>query len=223
MIDPTTLSFGKMSGLLPAIIQDATTRQVLMLGYMNREALEKTFTEGRVHFWSRSKNRLWLKGETSGHFLQVVDIAVDCDNDALLVLVNPHGPTCHLGNVRCFVFQDDGDKNDNPDLLFLNYLFKLLQERKINPTVGSYTSQLFSEGLGKILMKIAEESDEVILAAEQESQQRLVEESCDLLYHLLVLLVEKNILLDHLMEELKRRHTFGCHLERSEGSSLRSG
>lgn len=184
------------NGLIPAIVQDADTLQVLMLGFMNEEALEKTIADGRVTFFSRSKNRLWQKGETSGNFLKVIEIKEDCDNDSLLILARPQGPTCHTGTPSCF--------GKSPfDLL---QLFQLINQRKNAMPKNSYTSSLFTAGLDKILAKIEEESKEVVRAAQSEGKQRLIEESCDVLYHLFVLLSNEAITMAEVQEELKKRH-----------------
>ncbi|MFA7686188.1 MAG: bifunctional phosphoribosyl-AMP cyclohydrolase/phosphoribosyl-ATP diphosphatase HisIE [Candidatus Gracilibacteria bacterium] len=193
------LNFKKLNGLVPAIIQDSCTQQVLMLGFMNEEAYKKTLKSRRVTFWSRTKKRLWQKGETSGNFLEVVKIKVDCDNDTLLILAKPNGPTCHTGKYSCF-----GDKENNT--MFLNELFELIKDRKQNMPVDSYTTFLFNRGLNGIIKKVGEESLEVIIAAKSETKKRLIEESGDLLYHLLVLLAEKEVEINDIMKELLKRH-----------------
>ena len=190
------LDFSKIDGLVPAIVQDAETLQVLMLGFMNKDALGKTLAEGRVTFFSRSKNRLWQKGETSGNFLKVVEIKVDCDSDSLLILAKPEGPTCHTGTESCF------GKSE----FDLTQLFKLIKERKLKMPENSYTSSLFSDGLDKIIAKIEEEAEEVVRAAKSEGKQRLVEESCDLLYHLFVLLNNEGVTIADIKKELNNRH-----------------
>lgn len=190
------LDFCKINGLVPAIVQDVETLQVLMLGFMNKEALEKTLAEGKVTFFSRSKNRLWQKGETSGNFLEVIEIKPDCDNDSLLILAKPEGPTCHTGTESCF---------GKPEFDLIK-LFKLIKERKEKMPENSYTSSLFNDGLDKIIAKIEEEAEEVVLAAKSEGKQRLIEESCDLLYHLFVLLNNENVTIADIQEELKKRH-----------------
>lgn len=190
------LDFEKMNGLVPAIVQDAETLEVLMLGFMNPEALEKTVADGKVTFFSRSKGRLWQKGESSGNFLQVVDIKMDCDNDSLLILAKPEGPTCHSGAQSCF--------GEMP--FHLLKLFQLINERKKEMPKNSYTSKLFRTGLDGIIAKVEEEADEVVRAARFEGKQRLVEESCDLLYHLFVLLSNEAISLGDVEKELQKRH-----------------
>jgi phosphoribosyl-ATP pyrophosphohydrolase/phosphoribosyl-AMP cyclohydrolase len=191
------LNWKKINGLIPAIVQDAETDVVLMLGYMNREALEKTFETRKVWFYSRSKGRLWMKGETSGNTLEFVNVKSDCDNDALLVKVLPNGPTCHTGSKSCF---DEKERHE-----ILRELYSVLTERKNNLPKGSYTASLFTKGLDKICEKIDEESAEVVQAARKESTQRLVEESVDVLYHLFVLLVHRGVKYSELIEEVTRR------------------
>jgi len=188
-----------MSGVIPAIIQDVKTKNVIMLGFMNEEALKKTVQNKRVTFWSRNKKRLWEKGETSGNKLDLVSISADCDKDTLLISVNPRGPVCHTGKATCF-----GVKQTN-GLEFLQQLYDLLAERKKELPKNSYTAFLFKQGLEKILEKIKEESGEVLQAAKKETKTRLIEESADLLYHLLILLIEKKISINDLVKELKSR------------------
>lgn len=194
------LNFKKMDELIPAIIQDDGTMQVLMLGFMNKEAYKKTVKTGLVTFWSRSKGRLWQKGESSGNYLEVVSIKKDCDSDTLLILAKPQGSTCHKGKYSCF-----GEKNVS--VTFLNGLFELIKDRKNKMPKKSYTASLFNKGLNEILKKVGEESVETIIAAKSESKKRLIEESGDLLYHLLVLLAEKNIGLNEVIKELVKRKT----------------
>lgn len=190
------LDFKKLKGLVPAIIQDAGTKAVLMLGFMNKEAYQKTASDGYVTFWSRTKNRLWQKGESSGNKLKVVSMSSDCDLDSLLIFVKPEGPTCHSGAASCF----------DPKNFSLGDLFKLIQTRKKEMPEGSYTAGLFEKGQNEILNKIKEEADEVIVAAESEGKKRLIEESSDLLYHLFVLLVNEKIGVEDIEAELKRRN-----------------
>lgn len=196
------LDFEKGGGLIPAIIQDADSFQVLMLGYMNQEALEKTLEEERVTFYSRSKQRLWTKGETSGNYLDLVDIQQDCDNDTLLILADPQGPTCHTGNNSCF-FEKDFQSRQN--LKFLNELEELIVSRKKKRPEDSYTTSLFNDGIDKIAQKVGEEAVETIIEAKNEDH-RLVDEVSDLIYHLLVLLAEKDVPLNDVIHNLKRRH-----------------
>lgn len=200
-IDVKRLNFEKLNGLVPAVIQDSRTREVLMLGFMNEEALQKTLEEKRVTFWSRTKERLWEKGETSGHFLEVISVTPDCDDDSLLILVKPLGPVCHTGNHSCFQLTS----SDEQGLEFFRELYSLIERRKREMPEGSYTVSLFRQGIDKIAKKIGEEAAEVIIASKNDSTQRIVEESADLLYHLVVLLVKKAVSLDDVIGELKRR------------------
>jgi len=195
------IDFEKGSGLVPAIVQDSKTNKVLMLGYMNDEAYEKTKTGGKATFFSRSKNRLWTKGETSGNYLIVEKILVDCDNDTLLIKAKPEGPTCHAGDDTCF--KEDNTVKEN----FLEHLEKVIQDRKENPSENSYTSSLFKEGINKIAQKVGEEATEVVIDAVSNNKERLKEESADLLYHLLVLLTEKEISLSEVISVLENRHS----------------
>lgn len=193
------LNFKKMNGLIPVIVQDGTTMQVLMLGFMNEEAYKKTIKTGLVTFWSRSRKRLWQKGESSGNYLEVISIKKDCDDDTLLILAKPRGPTCHKGRYSCF-------GKENISVTFLNKLSELIKDRKSKMPKKSYTSSLFEKGIDEIVKKLGEESIETIIAAKSESKKRLVEESGDLLYHLLVLLAEKEINLNEVVSELIQRH-----------------
>lgn len=195
------IDFEKMNGLVPAIIQDNTTRNVLMLGYMNREAFEKTLATGKVTFWSRSRNCLWTKGETSGNFLNLVDIKVDCDNDTLLVRVNPSGPACHLGTDTCW-----GETNDANPLLFLTELQDFINKRHEEMPEGSYTTSLFQKGVNKMAQKVGEEAVETIIEATNGNDEKLVYESSDLLYHLIVLLTSKKLRIEDVAKELQMRH-----------------
>jgi phosphoribosyl-AMP cyclohydrolase / phosphoribosyl-ATP pyrophosphohydrolase len=200
MMDPSTLGWDKMQGLIPAVIQDAHTGRVLMLGFMNRQALDKTLETGLVTFWSRSRNELWCKGETSENYLRLREVRTDCDRDALLVIADPQGPTCHRGTISCF-----GEDGDFSGLEFLGYLEKLIQSRKRELPAGSYTTRLFQEGLPKIAKKLGEEAVEVVVSAGQ-SREQSARESADLLYHLLVFLTQREIPISDVVEELKRRH-----------------
>lgn len=197
--DLKRLDFEKGNGLMPAVIQNAVSGRVLMLGYMNREALDKTINSGRVTFWSRSKNRLWTKGETSGNFLDFVDVALDCDGDSLLILANPQGPTCHLGKESCF-----GDLA--PAHEFLARLEKILAERKTASPESSYTASLYARGTKRIAQKVGEEAVETALAATVHDREETINEASDLLYHLLVLLQQENLDLAIITENLKKRH-----------------
>ena len=185
-------------GLLPVIVQDACTLKVLMLGYMNKEAFEKTAAEGRVTFWSRSKGRLWTKGETSGHYLDVVEMFADCDGDTLLIKANPHGPTCHRGTVSCF----DTDENEG----FIRSLSALIKSRHEQMPEGSYTTKLFIKGPKTIAKKVGEECTESIIEAVSENRDRFIYESSDLIYHLLVLMESMDVSIDDLERELALRH-----------------
>ena len=197
------LDWDKNEGLLPAIVQDARSGQVLMVAFMNREALRLTLTEKRVTFFSRSKQRLWTKGESSGHWLNVVDVATDCDQDALLVLATPEGPTCHRGTQSCF---GDEIATDAAELSFLMRLESTIAQRISDRPEGSYTARLWSEGPTRIAQKVGEEGVEVALAAVTQNDERLVGESADLLYHLALLLKSRNLSLTTVVRELEQRH-----------------
>ena len=200
------IDFEKMNGLVPAIIQDNTTRNVLMLGYMNREAYEKTLATGKVTFWSRSRNCLWTKGETSGNFLNLVDIKVDCDNDTLLVRVNPTGPACHLGTDTCW-----GETNDANQLLFLTELQDFINKRHEEMPEGSYTTSLFKDGLNRMAQKVGEEALEAVIEATNGTNDRLIYEASDMFYHLIVLLTSKGLRIEDIAKELKERHAPSWH------------
>ncbi len=187
-------------GLLPAIIQDFQTGKVLMLGYMNEESLAKTKALNKVTFFSRSKNRLWTKGEESGNFLEVMDIKLDCDNDTFLIKVKPVGPVCHTGNDTCWY-----EKNKD-EFSFLHYLEALILDRKLHPKDNSYTNLLFDKGLNKIAQKVGEEAVEVVIEAKDSNDELFKGEAADLFFHLLVLLAEKNISLNEVLAVLKNRH-----------------
>ena len=195
-----------MNGLVPAIIQDNSTRNVLMLGYMNREAYEKTLATGKVTFWSRSRNCLWTKGETSGNFLNLVDIKVDCDNDTLLVRVNPTGPACHLGTDTCW-----GETNDANPLLFLTELQDFINKRHEEMPEGSYTTSLFKDGLNRMAQKVGEEALEAVIEATNGTNDRLIYEASDMFYHLIVLLTSKGLRIEDIAKELKERHAPSWH------------
>jgi phosphoribosyl-AMP cyclohydrolase / phosphoribosyl-ATP pyrophosphohydrolase len=198
-MNPADLKFDER-GLIPAIVQDASTREVLTLAYMNRESLERTIETRETWFWSRSRNELWHKGETSGNTQQVVDLVPDCDVDAIVVLVKPAGPACHTGARSCFDLQQDEDIG-----ALLAQLYKLIESRERERPEGSYTTYLFDKGIDKILKKVGEESAETIIAAKNEDVKPLVSEVSDLIYHLLVLLVARGISLDQIREELAQR------------------
>ena len=194
------LDFEKMGGLLPAVIQDENTNKVLMLGFMNEEALEQTLSSGKVTFFSRTKNRLWMKGETSGNTLSVVSITPDCDNDTLLVKAIPAGPVCHKGTDTCF-----GEKNEE-DILFLKYLQNFIERRRHEMPEGSYTTTLFQKGINRMAQKVGEEAVETVIEATNGTEDRLIYEASDLIYHLIVLLTSKGLRIDDLARELKKRH-----------------
>lgn len=192
------IDFDKSEGLVPVVIQDIQTLEVLMLGYMNQEAWTKTQNEGIVTFFSRTKNRLWTKGESSGNFLQVKETHLDCDNDTLLIKVNPIGPTCHTGNRSCF------DTNYNQNFIF--QLEKIIADRYANPDEASYVNSLRKKGLNKIAQKVGEEGVETVIAALNETEVDFVNESSDLIFHLLVLLKEKGKSLQDIALNLEGRH-----------------
>jgi len=188
-------------GLIPAIIQNAATREVLTLAYMNKESLQRTIETKQTWFWSRSRNELWHKGATSGNTQEVVSLALDCDRDAIIVLVNPAGPACHTGATSCF---DVGTRSEDLGPL-LDQLYELIQSRERERPAGSYTTYLFEEGLDKILKKFGEESSETIIAAKNDDDGRLAAEVSDLIYHLLVLLVARGVSLKQIAAELEQR------------------
>lgn len=200
------IDFDKQGGLVPAIIQDSTTKNVLMLGYMNREAYDKTLETGKVTFWSRSRNRLWTKGETSGNYLNLVSINVDCDKDTLLVKVNPMGPTCHLWTDTCW-----GEKNDANPLLFLTNLQDFINKRHEEMPEGSYTTSLFKDGLNRMAQKVGEEALETVIEATNGTDERLIYEASDMFYHLIVLLASKGLRIEDIAKELQERHTPSWH------------
>ena len=195
------LDFGKMHGLVPAIIQDNYTQKVLMLGFMNEEAYNKTVETGKVTFFSRTKNRLWTKGEARGNFLHLVSIAADCDNDTLLIKVNPAGPVCHTGTDTCW-----GEKNEQ-DIMFLKELQDFIDKRHEEMPEKSYTTSLFKSGVNKMAQKVGEEAVETIIEACNGTDERLIYEGADLLYHLIVLLTSKGYRIEDLARELKERHS----------------
>ena len=203
-----TIDFDKMNGLVPAIIQDANTRQVLMLGYMNREAYDKTVAEGRVTFFSRSRQCLWTKGETSGNYLNVVSIKNDCDNDTLLIRVHPEGPVCHTGTDTCWGEENTAASNDNP-LLFLSELQDFIEQRHREMPEGSYTTSLFRDGLNRMAQKVGEEALELVIEACNGTDERMIYEGSDLFYHLLVLLTHKGLRIEQMAAELQERHQPG--------------
>jgi len=196
------LSWDKMGGLIPAIVQDAFDGRVLMQGYMNKEALTVTLEAGQVTFWSRSRQRLWTKGETSGHYLDLVDIHPDCDSDCLLIRARQEGPTCHLGLDTCF----DVDGKVIPQLAFLADLERVIASRDEERPAGSYTTLLLESGVKRIAQKVGEEGVETALAAAAGGDEELLNESADLIYHLLVLLRSRKLELGSMVEVLKTRH-----------------
>lgn len=196
-----TIDFEKMGGLVPAIIQDAMTKNVLMLGFMNQEAYEKTLETGKVTFWSRSRNQLWTKGETSGNFLELVSIQNDCDNDTLLVKANPMGPTCHKGTDTCW-----GEENTENPLLFLTELQDFIEKRHEEMPEGSYTTRLFKEGINKMAQKMGEEALEAVIEATNGSNEKLIYEVSDMFYHLIVMLTSKGLRIEDIAKELQKRH-----------------
>lgn len=194
-------NFEKMGGLVPAIVQDVNTRKVLMLGFMNEEAFQKTVDTKKVTFYSRTRQTLWTKGETSGNFLNMVSMAIDCDNDTLLIQVNPVGPVCHTGTDTCW-----GDTN-TADLNFLSSLQDLIEQRKSEMPEGSYTTKLFSEGVNRMAQMVGEEALSTLIASTHGTNEQVLSESADLLYHLMVLLSSKNMRIEDVVAELhKRRH-----------------
>lgn len=187
-------------GLMPTIIQDYMTNKVLMLGYMNKESLKRTLDTQKVTFYSRSKGRLWTKGETSNHFLYVRDISIDCDGDTLLIKVKPDGPTCHTGTDTCW------DEQNNDSVLFLNHLENIISKRKNEPSEKSYTSSLFAKGINKIAQKVGEEAVETVIEAKDDNADLFLGEAADLLFHYLVLLQAKEFKLEDVIDILKKRH-----------------
>ena len=203
MLNIENLKFDE-KGLIPAIVVDAISKEVLTLAYMNKESLQITMEKKLTCFWSRSRQELWLKGETSGNYQHVVSITADCDNDALVVMVEPQGPACHTGETSCFfnpIFENEELKEFS-----LNGLIKLIEGRKINKTEGSYTTYLFEKGLDKILKKVGEECTEVIIAAKANDKKETIYEIADLCYHTLVLMIEQGISLEDIHKELASRH-----------------
>ncbi|MFA7642370.1 MAG: bifunctional phosphoribosyl-AMP cyclohydrolase/phosphoribosyl-ATP diphosphatase HisIE [Sphaerochaetaceae bacterium] len=199
------VDFNKGNGLVPVIVQDAVTRRVLMLGYMNEEALSITQERGLVTFYSRSRQKLWTKGETSGNYLTVREILADCDYDTLLVKAIPSGPVCHTGSDTCFEEENDPERLGNSEFLF--YLEDVIHDRREHPMEGSYTNHLFSRGINKIAQKVGEEAVELVIEAMDDHKPLFLGEAADLVYHLLVLLAQKNVRLEEVIEVLKGRHS----------------
>ncbi|XOV94187.1 MAG: bifunctional phosphoribosyl-AMP cyclohydrolase/phosphoribosyl-ATP diphosphatase HisIE [Bacteroidota bacterium] len=194
------IDFKKGNGLVPAIIQDVKTRKVLMLGYMNEESLEVTRKTGKVTFYSRSKERLWTKGETSGHFLYMKEIIIDCDGDTLLIKAEPAGPACHTGADTCF------SEPNRESVYFLEKLMEIIQSRKNNPSDKSYTSSLFEKGTNKVAQKVGEEAVETVIEAMAGNKELLANESADLLFHLMVLLADQDLSIYDVLTVLEKRH-----------------
>ena len=194
------IDFSKMNGLVPAIVQDAISGKVLMQGFMNEEALAKTQESGKVTFFSRSKNRLWTKGETSGNFMELVSLAIDCDGDAILVKANPQGPVCHTGSDTCW------NEENSSKTGFIDQLRAIIKDRKNNPSDQSYTASLFAKGINKVAQKVGEEAVEIVIEAKDDNKELFLGEAADLLFHYLVLLEAKGYELDEVMEVLIERH-----------------
>ena len=209
------IDFEKSGGLVPAIVQDAETKNVLMLGYMNEEAYQKTIETKKVTFWSRSRNCLWTKGETSGTFLHLVDIKVDCDNDTLLVRALPNGPICHKGTDTCW-----GEDNNSNPLLFLSELQDFIDKRHEEMPEGSYTTSLFKDGINRIAQKVGEEALEAVIEATNGSNEKLVYEASDLIYHLIVLLTSKGLRIEDIAAELQKRHDPNWDKKRREAKAM---
>ena len=199
--DISLIDFEKLSGLVPAVVQDNQTQKVLMVGFMNADAVNKTLETGQVTFFSRTKNRLWTKGEESGNFLNVVSILIDCDNDTLLLKANPVGPVCHTGSDTCF-----DEKNAKTGVQFLSFLQDLIEKRKLEMPEGSYTTSLFAKGTRKITQKVGEEAVESIMGAMAKDDENFIYESADLVYHLMVLLTHKGFRIEDIAKELEKRH-----------------
>lgn len=200
------IDFEKMSGLIPAIIQDAVTSKVLMLGYMNEDAYNQTIDTGLVTFFSRSRQKLWVKGETSGNYLKLVSINIDCDNDALLIKVHPQGPVCHKGTDTCW-----SESNEYQPIMFLSFIQDFIEKRYKEMPEGSYTTSLFKEGLNRMAQKVGEEALEMVIEAVNGTDDRLIYEGSDMLYHLIVLLTSKGLRIEDLAKELQTRHDPNWH------------
>ena len=216
MIDINELKFDE-NGLIPAIVVDAATKRVLTLAYMQRESLQISIEKKLTCFWSRSRRKLWLKGETSGNYQHIISITADCDKDALVVMVNPDGPACHLGTVSCF--ENPVFESDEEQAFSLDALMKLIAGRKTEKKEGSYTTYLFEKGLDKILKKVGEESTEVIIAAKAEDKKETVYEIADLMYHVMVLMIEAGISTDDVMKELASRHVIDKKVKQEKMTS----
>ena len=216
MTDIREIKFDE-KGLIPAVVVDKTSREVLMLAYMNRESLEKTMDTGLACFWSRSRQELWTKGETSGNYLHVVSITADCDRDTLVVVAEPDGPACHLGTKSCFEYPLW--QSDELEDFTMDGLYELLQGRKENMPQGSYTTYLFEKGTDKILKKVGEECTEVIIAAKDEDRAETVYERADLAYHVMVLMVQQGISIDDIKKELASRHVIDHKVKQEKMAS----
>lgn len=200
------IDFEKMNGLVPVVVQDIRTLKVLMLGFMNKDAYDKTIETNKVTFYSRTRNCLWTKGETSGNYLNVVSISNDCDNDTLLIKVIPDGPVCHKGTDTCW-----GEKNETNPLMFLTELQDFIETRYKEMPDGSYTTSLFKDGLNRMAQKVGEEALETVIEAVNGTDERLIYEASDMFYHLIVLLTSKNLRIEDIAEELKKRHNPDWH------------
>ncbi len=199
-MDTLAVDFDKVNGLVPAIVQDENSKEVLMLGYMNQEALAHSLESGKVTFFSRTKQRLWTKGETSGNFLLIRKMELDCDKDTLLIQANPQGPVCHKGDDTCFAHQNQSKS------FFIDELRKVIKDRKNNPSNKSYTASLFASGINKVAQKVGEEAVEIVIEAKDDNKELFIGEAADLLFHYLVLLEAKGYELDEVMEVLISRH-----------------
>lgn len=199
-LDVSKLDFEKLNGLIPAIVSDSSNGQVLMLGFMNKEALDKTLETKLVTFYSRSKKRLWTKGETSKNYLHLIDIKPDCDSDTLLIYAKPDGNTCHTGNYSCFGVENYSSIN------FLNDLFAVIKDRRTKMPEGSYTTKLFESGTNRIIQKVGEEAIETVIAAKNRDKNEIVNETSDLIYHLFVMLAEQGIEFGEIVDNLESRH-----------------
>lgn len=200
------IDFEKMNGLVPVVVQDSRTLKVLMLGFMNKDAYDKTIETNKVTFYSRTRNCLWTKGETSGNYLNVVSISNDCDNDTLLIKVIPDGPVCHKGTDTCW-----GEKNETNPLMFLTELQDFIETRYKEMPDGSYTTSLFKDGLNRMAQKVGEEALETVIEAVNGTDERLIYEASDMFYHFIVLLTSKNLRIEDIAEELKKRHNPDWH------------
>ena len=198
MVELTQINFKKLNGLVPCVVQDASTKVVLMLGFMNEEAFTKTIQEKKVTFFSRTRQRLWTKGESSGNFMELEDIVLDCDQDTLLIKVIPKGPVCHTGSDTCF-----NEKNQDNGLGFLE---GIIQERKKSPKAGSYTNSLLDAGINRVAQKVGEEAIELVIEAKDNNKERFLNEAADLIYHYLVLLTAKGYSLNEVTAVLRQRH-----------------